>query len=121
MKDEHISRLVKELEDLNIRERELLVRREAVTEELWTARAEYQRRSNRVRTGRTGSESLEICVNDRVKITNKVSLPPDSRRPVTQNDRCGKVTSVTGDRIYLTTDSGVKTWRLRKNVIILEE
>lgn len=49
----------------------------------------------------------ELNVGDRIRITNRNHSP---------SVRTGTVTRITPDRIYLTTDNGVNTWRLAKNV-----
>jgi hypothetical protein len=59
---------------------------------------------------------------DRVKITNKLgkSTRTTPRFPINGNgydpDRAATVTSVSGTRINLITDSGHTTWRISKNL-----
>ena len=59
-----------------------------------------------------------VSLKDRVFIKNRVT--PFFKSP-TSADRKATVTNIQGTKIFLTTDSGRKTWRLLKNVQGLNE
>jgi hypothetical protein len=63
---------------------------------------------------------------DRVLITNKINKKLKSRKSVTaasastNQDRLATVVSVAGDRVHLLTDSGTSTWRIPKNITLIQ-
>ena len=64
--------------------------------------------------------SYKYVKGDRVRIINYIKMP--AGRTLTESDRVGTVTSVSliTDRVYFKTDSGTKTYRAAKNIILLE-
>jgi hypothetical protein len=69
---------------------------------------------------RRESEGLlsPISVGNRVRITNRVRRP-SGWAPAAHDgvDQIGTVTRVTSSRVYITTDSGIQTWRAPSNVV----
>ena len=66
------------------------------------------------------TKSYKYVKGDRVRIINYIKMP--AGRTLTESDRVGTVTSVSliTDRVYFKTDSGTKTYRAAKNIILLE-
>ena len=65
----------------------------------------------------TDNVNRKIAVGSRVRIRNHIT--GRRNKPVTDEDRIGTVTKITKSRILLTTDSGIKTWRIAKNLELL--
>jgi hypothetical protein len=59
-----------------------------------------------------------IQIGSRVEITNKVTQWLKGQSASSQ-DRQGVVTKLSATRVYLTTDSGIETWRAHKNLRLL--
>ncbi len=139
MNREEVPKLIRLLELLNLQHHELeakeleiqakqcqiQVEREAVTERLRLAGAceDNEAWANVSQGARQASRSPRATTHilnpgDWVIITNKVNLPQEIRglRPVNEADRRGMVTLVKARKVYLVTDLGNMTWRLRKNV-----
>ena len=66
------------------------------------------------------SKAYKYVKGDRVRIINYIKMP--AGRTLTEADRVGTVTSVSVvvDRVYFRTDSGTKTYRAAKNLILIE-
>ena len=66
------------------------------------------------------SKAYKYVKGDRVRIINYIKMP--AGRTLTEADRVGTVTSVSVvvDRVYFKTDSGTKTYRAAKNLILIE-
>ena len=66
------------------------------------------------------NKSYKYVKGDRVRIANYINMPLG--RTLTEADRVGTVTSVSVmvDRVYFRTDSGTKTYRSAKNLILIE-
>jgi hypothetical protein len=104
MADDEVDELVRELEGLRIRREELLTR-------LTEAR---RRRGAR---GFFVVGPAPLVVGERVRITNRVRRPAGwPPAPNDETDQVGVVTRVTATRIYVTTDTGINTWRAKTNV-----
>jgi hypothetical protein len=97
-----IEELIEQLRLIRIQEARVIDRIERAAR-----RAENRRATTRTR-GNQQQLPLDFIVGDRVTITS--ALKPD-QTPT------GVVTRVTTGRIYITTDDGSYTWRLRKNLI----
>ena len=101
MADDELDEIIRELEGLRIRREQLLTRFTEVRE---------RREDRRI--------DAPLIVGDRVRITNRVRRPdgwPPAPRDGT--DQVGTVTRVTSTRVYITTDTGIHTWRAPTNVI----
>ena len=98
MVNETIDELITQLEQLRIRETEIL-------RQLVAARA----RENDIRDG-----SRSFRIGDHIEITNKVKSPIG--RVATLGDKKGTVTKLTETRVYIRTVNGNKTWRAKHNV-----
>jgi hypothetical protein len=61
----------------------------------------------------------DIVKGSRIRIINRIDQNRLGRR-ATMDDRLGTVTRVKGDRIYFVTDAGTTTYRLRKNVALVD-
>jgi len=113
---EDIWELINRLEELNIQDAEIQQECERVTEQLRIAQEEEEEvaRGNRNRRPRRAT----ICTGDRVIILNTVRLPIAIRgtRLVTEDDRRGIVTATHNGKVYLTTNTGIPTWRLQEYV-----
>ena len=60
-------------------------------------------------------DARELNAGDRVRITNDISQVRG--RPIQERDRLATVRSVTFlRRVYITTDSGIRTWRSAENL-----
>ena len=98
--DNELDQIIRELEGLRIRREQLLTHFTEV----------------RARQGNDGVDA-PFTVGDRVRITNRVQRPtgwpPAPRDGV---DQAGTVTRVTSTRVYITTDTGIPTWRAPTNV-----
>jgi hypothetical protein len=102
MADDELDGIIRELERLRIRREQLLGR---FTE------LRQQRREAEV-------FPLPLVVGDRVRITNRVRRPRGwPPAPTDGTDQVGTVTRVTATRVYITTDTGIHTWRAPTNVI----
>ena len=101
MADDELDQIIRELEGLRIRRERLLTR--------FTEVQEQRQRNEGV--------DAPLIVGDRVRITNRVrrpnGWPPAPRDGV---DQVGTVTRVTITRVYITTDTGIPTWRAPTNV-----
>jgi hypothetical protein len=100
MADDELDEIIRELEGLRLRREQLLTRFTAVRE-------------------RRGNQATEapLVVGDRVRITNRVRRPNGwPPAPTDGTDQVGTVTRVTSTRVYVTTDTGINTWRAPTNV-----
>ena len=108
MADDEVDELVRELEGLWIRREQLLTRQTEV-------------RRRRGARGLLAVGPAPLVVGKQVRITNRVrrpaGLPP---APNDRTDQVGVVTRVTATRVYITTDTGINTWRAETNVTRLE-
>jgi hypothetical protein len=108
MEEETLTDLITELQQLNIRQVEVLSRIERLTELQATEGISVAR--NNVNGFRIG---------DRVRITNKVKKPAAWPREQTWSEsefRSATVTRVTRLQIHFVTDNGIKTWRAPNNL-----
>ena len=101
MADDELDQIIRELERLRIRREHLLAR--------FTEVREHRQRNEGV--------DAPLTVGDRVRITNRVRRPNGwPPAPRDDADRAGTVTRVTSTRVYITTDTGIATWRAPTNV-----
>ena len=104
MADDELDGIIRELERLRIRREQLLVRFTEVR----------QRRENE-------GFPPPLIVGDRVRISNRVRRPNGwPPAPNDETDRVSTVTRVTSTRVYVTTDTGINTWRAPTNVTRIE-
>lgn len=64
-------------------------------------------------------QTVALRQGDRVQIINKVSVPKWREEELA--DRLATVTHSVGDYIYITTDNKFETYRLRKNLIRIQD
>jgi hypothetical protein len=95
---DNVPKLIQELKRLRLQEARIIERIEAAaaasrTREVYEQRDDYQ-------------------VGDRVYINNRIRRPLQAAATWTAElERKATVTDVKGDRFFLTTDNGTKTWR----------
>ena len=105
MRKGNVESLIKELEDLRIRESRIIALLKEETRKIEV----------------TDEADIEVLFNpgDRIYILNRVRKPlnwDDSRRWNEANAHKATVTRTEFGRVYFTTDNGVKTWRLPENL-----
>jgi hypothetical protein len=115
-----VDELIVQLESLRVQESEVI-------QQLREARAEERNADTLAATVATSRNITVIAtvgtavfhVGDLVEITNKVRPLAARLTSVTIHDKRGVVTKVTHTRVYVTTDSGNRTWRAHKNLRLL--
>lgn len=117
--DERITALIRELQDLHVREAAILQEIES--------RNRRRRSDSPVNETRTDQETepaprRRYQAGDRIYITNRVRRPAFAPQDWTLwNERRATVTRVVRDRVYCRTDNGTQTWRLHHNVRPLDQ
>jgi len=123
-----IEELIELIEQLDIEASDIQQEREQAAEQLRIAREEEERaQAAQARADRNANRRRQIApvadiqVGDRVIILSRVVLPVGiaGTRLVNEDDRRGVVTSISTTgyrRHYITTDSGITTWRLRQYI-----
>jgi len=109
---EDIQELINRLEELNLQDAEIQQERKQVTEQLGIAQEEEEQLAHANCNQRP--RRATICTSDRVIILNTVRLPIAIRgtRLITEDNRRGIVAMTHNSKVYLTTDTGIPTWRL---------
>ena len=94
--------LIKELEGLRIRQNHVL---------------------DRLRAARERENEVPLVVDPPLEAEDRVHILNAVHRPIgwapaahAEQDRFGIVTRVTATRVYITTDTGIHTWRAHHNV-----
>lgn len=111
--------LIEQLRQLNLLEEDILSRLAAIDAEEETPR-EIPVVIPRAVAVDSPQQDIRYSPGDRVRITNKFRKPFgwNNRTPWDENSgRNAVVTSVSGNKVYITTDNGIRTWRLSKNLI----
>ena len=62
-------------------------------------------------------ESSEFSIGDTVYIKNEITVP--SNVIANKNDRISIVRRVTEDKVFIRTVNGLKTWRYKKNLLLV--
>jgi hypothetical protein len=110
-KDDQIDRIIKQFS--------------ALTTEVKQLKEELQRRdeSPRISTPPIHLQQQFIIDflpgRDRIRILNQIKRPktwPTSALWIPEDAKTATVTSIHQDKIYFTTDNGIATWRLYKNI-----
>ena len=101
-----VDELIKELASLRIRRESIRTRETQVFARLVQAAREAELENDRV--------AAVLQVGDRVRITNTVNRP--NNLPPRNGDQVGTITNITRTRFYITTDSGIETWRAARNI-----
>ena len=115
MQPRNVNNLIRELQELRIRETAVIAEiREAIEggneaeQDIEIGDAEQPAIVHGLRTG------------DRVRIKNKVRKPATAGPSWTETrERLATVTRVTVDQVHIITDNGTKTWRARNNLSLI--
>jgi hypothetical protein len=113
-----VDEIILELEGLHLQQDRLRHQESRLVQQLRLARAIEAGHSSLSPAGHPGvvphSGPSGFVKGLRVKVLNKNS-PGASPQ-----DKVGIITRLDGDRVYFTTISGMKTWRLRKNLLPMD-
>ena len=113
-----ISTLIEELKSLRVRETALLLRIEEANR-----RRQGDQRDNdgHQDIGSTQQDTgATYHVRDRVYVLNQIRKPIFAPTTWTgYNERRATVTRVAGEKVFIETDNGTKTWRAAKNLRLL--
>ena len=114
MDKEELDKLVKELEDLQIRQEAVIkkIRQVSSTEEAQAA--------DRSTASAPQETDTSFRTGQRVLIKNRIGQLPFGRRPSIK-DRAGTITKITKKRIHITTCNGTDTSRAPHNISTLTE
>ena len=105
-----IARLNRDLEQLQNQINQLSLQRREIIERSTHLVGDLTQREIPVVVATPVRSARELRPGDRVRITNGISQIQS--RPIQERDRLATVTRVSATRrIYITTDSGIETWR----------
>ena len=105
--DGRIDTLIEELQQLQVRETDLLQQLEAA----------YRQPDEAPATPGSRRRPARCHVGDRVHITNHIRRPVFAPASWTGfKERHATVTSVDGEKVFFETDNGTRTWRAAKNL-----
>ena len=116
MVNEDIEDLIKQLKELQLQQ-DVIIARIAKAKEQSTKREPHTKQKPWY-----PANSTEWAVGDKVKITNKVTVP-GFRKP-TEEDAVARITKIIATpyetRVHFTTISGLKRWRIDSNLSWIE-
>jgi hypothetical protein len=124
MSNARISELIQRLKDIRLQEAQVIAEIESDLNQGTSIPGTVVSASTPFTTSPDPNKSF--MPGDRVLITNKINKKSKTSKPVlntpaSQNrDRLATVISVAGDRVHLITDSGISTWRIPKNITLIQ-
>ena len=113
MDKKNLDELIKELEDLQIRQEIVIKKIRASTEEATTA-------DRPAPTAPQGNKTPSLHEGQKVLITNRIAHVPFTRR-TSIKDRAGTIVKITKKRVHIKTYNGAETSRAPHNVSTLTE